>query len=261
VKSQFERTEPNRIESIEEPRVKISLVVFDIAGTTVEDPDIVSVCIREALSAAGISATREEVNRVMGLPKPEAIAKVVERATANNIDLARIHSIHDDFIARSIERYRHGPGVRQVSGATDVFQRLKNAGIKLALDTGFSRAITRVILDRIGWANSGLIDATICSDEVARGRPFPDMIQSLMFQCGVSDPREVAKVGDTPVDLQEGHNAGCGLVVGVTGGTHTRDELEPYPHSHLVDTIRDVPRLLGLESACALSAESEPRDR
>jgi phosphonatase-like hydrolase len=185
----------------------------------------------------------------MGLPKPEAIAKVVERATARDVDPAQIHSIHDDFIARSIERYRRGPGVRQVPGATDVFQRLKSAGIKIALDTGFSRAITRVILDRIGWTDSGLIDASICSDEVARGRPFPDMIHTLMSQCGVSDPSEVVKVGDTPADLQEGHNAGCGLVVGVTGGTHTREELEACPHSHLVDTIRELPRLLGLESA------------
>ena len=59
----------------------------------------------------------------------------------------------------------------------------------------------------------------------------------------------VAKVGDTPADLQEGESAGCGLVVGVTGGTHSRHELEPYPHHHLIETIADFPGLLGLEIA------------
>ncbi|MGO9919243.1 MAG: phosphonatase-like hydrolase [Isosphaeraceae bacterium] len=228
--------------------MEISLVVFDIAGTTVDDADSVNVCVRAALSAAGISATREEVNNVMGLAKPEAIAKLVERAGQGDFDPARIRSIHDDFVARSIEYYQHGPGAHEVTGATLVFQTLKRAGIRIALNTGFSRAITQVILGRVGWLDRQLIDATICSDEVARGRPYPDMIRELMLRCGVADPLRVVKVGDTPADLQEGRNAGCGLVVGVTGGTHTRRELEPYPHTHLVDTIRELPGLLGLRA-------------
>ncbi len=58
-----------------------------------------------------------------------------------------------------------------------------------------------------------------------------------MERFGIADPRRVAKVGDTPADLLEGNNAGCGLIVGVTQGTHTRQQLEPYPHTSLIDTI------------------------
>ena len=117
----------------------------------------------------------------------------------------------------------------------------------MALDTGFSRVITQVILDRLGWLSSQLIDATICSDEVERGRPYPDMIHALMGQLNVSDARRVAKVGDTPVDLQEGEQAGCGRVIGVTGGTHSRRELEAYYHTDLVETVAELPALLGLD--------------
>lgn len=224
----------------------ISLVVFDIAATTVEDGDAVNVCIRDALHAAGLSATRDQVNKVMGLPKPDAIAMLIQQTSSGDPPPHQVRLIHDDFVARSIDYYRHNEMVREVPGATSVFQALKRAGIKIALDTGFNRAITDVILARLGWNDSGLIDASISSDEVARGRPFPDMIHSLMRQCDVHDPTAVAKVGDTPADLQEGKSAGCGLIVGVTEGTHTREELESYPHSHLVNTIRDVPALLGL---------------
>jgi phosphoglycolate phosphatase-like HAD superfamily hydrolase len=73
------------------------------------------------------------------------------------------------------------------------------------------------------------------------------MIRALMDRLGVADPRWVAKVGDTPADLLEGHSAGCGLIVGVTQGTHTRQELEPYPHTCLIDTIARFPELLGLD--------------
>ena len=140
------------------------------------------------------------------------------------------------------------PSVHEVKGASQVFERLKRSGVRVALDTGFSRSIARVILDRLSWAQTELIDATICSDEVPRGRPHPDMIFQLMDQLGVTDARAVVKVGDTPVDLEQGRRAGCGLVIGVLGGTHTREQLELYPHSHLIDTIALLPGLLALST-------------
>ena len=82
------------------------------------------------------------------------------------------------------------------------------------------------------------------SDEVPRGRPFPDLVFRVMELTGVSDVKRVAKVGDTPSDLGEGTAAGCGWVIGVTEGTHTRAQLEGHPHTHLLGSIRELPALL-----------------
>jgi phosphonatase-like hydrolase len=224
----------------------IELVVFDMAGTTVNDDDSVNRCLRTTLAAAGFVVTADQVNRVMGLPKPTAIALLVGESSGSIVSDPRLEAIHDDFVARSIDFFGHDPSVYEVEGTTQVFQELRRSGIRVALDTGFSRAIAQVILDRLGWSQGSLIDATICSDEVRRGRPYPDMIHTLMNSLGVSDARHVAKVGDTPADLLEGQNAGCGLVIGVTGGTHSRSELETHPHSALIETIAFLPALLGL---------------
>ena len=51
----------------------IRLVVFDIAGTTVHDGDAVNVTFADALCAAGLERSRDEINAVMGLAKPRAI--------------------------------------------------------------------------------------------------------------------------------------------------------------------------------------------
>ncbi len=225
----------------------IELVVLDMAGTTVHDEDTVNRCVRDALGAAGLAVDPAAVNEVMGLPKPEAIAILVERSGRLGDLGDRLEAIHHDFVARSMAFYRTDPSVREITGATRVFEQLQRAGIRVALDTGFDRAVTRVILDRLSWSGNPLINATICSDEVPRGRPYPDMILELMRRMEVVDPRRIAKVGDTPADLEEGHNAGCGLIVGVTQGTHRRHELERHPHTHLIDTIADLPDLLGLE--------------
>ena len=120
------------------------------------------------------------------------------------------------------------------------------AGVKVALDTGFSREIVDVLLARLGWDNSALIDATVTSDDVARGRPHPDMALKAMSDLGIRDPKRVAKVGDTPADLDEGTRAGCGLVVGVTQGSHTAAQLKPHAHTHLIGTVAELPALLGL---------------
>src|SRR5262249_36291958 len=120
----------------------------------------------------------------------------------------------------------------------------RRAGIKVALNTGFSRAVAEVLLARLGWHSPGVIDADVASDEVPRGRPHPDMIRHLMGRLGIRDARKVAKVGDTGVDLEEGANAGCGLVIGVTSGSFTGEQLRSFPHSHVLASVVEVPGVL-----------------
>lgn len=226
--------------------MRIDLVVFDLAGTTVRDDDSVNRCLRDALAAAGLTVTVEAVNKVMGLPKPETIRILIERSPLHAALQDRVGAIHADFVARMLRFYQEDPSVQEISGTGEAFAALKRAGIKVAVDTGFSRDIVDALLGRLGWMERGLVDASAASDEVPRGRPHPDMIRRLMAQLGIEDPETVAKVGDTPADLQEGHNAGCGLVIGVTEGTHTREQLAPFPHMHLIGSVADLPELLGI---------------
>jgi phosphoglycolate phosphatase-like HAD superfamily hydrolase len=61
-----------------------------------------------------------------------------------------------------------------------------------------------------------------------------------MSLTGVTEAAAVAKVGDTPADLLEGQAAGCGRVIGITSGSHTREALALYPHTHLVDRLPEI---------------------
>jgi phosphonatase-like hydrolase len=225
--------------------MKIELVVFDMAGTTVRDNDAVNECLRQALAANQISVTRDEVNEVMGMPKPLAIKLLMEKKLPPGIaTVAAANAIHEAFLARMLHYYHTDPAVQEVEGATHVFQQLRRAGLRVALDTGFSRPIVNAILTRLHWANGGLLNATVASDEVVRGRPYPDLVFQAMKLTGITDVKRVAKVGDTPSDLNEGQSAGCGLVVGVTNGSHTREQLAPHPHTHLIDRLTDLPDLV-----------------
>lgn len=221
----------------------IRLVVFDMAGTTVRDDDGVNRCLGQALARAGVEASRDAINAVMGLRKPDAIDALLGPDAADAARVARrarIDAIHRDFAEAMIAHYRSAPEVAEVAGTSAVFRTLKSWGIRIALDTGFDRRIANAVLRRFRWIAEGLVDATVTSDEVPRGRPAPDMVFRAMTLTGVGDATGVAKVGDTPSDLHEGTQAGCRLVVGVTSGTHTRSQLATAPHTHLVDTLTEL---------------------
>jgi len=220
------------------------LVVFDIAGTTVFDGDAVGNCLRDALAdVAGVSFSRDEVNAIMGIPKRVAIVQLLQGRGRRPAD-GDVDAIYRDFESKMLTHYRTSPEIREVDGAAAVFSELREQGLKVVLDTGFARAVTDAVLERLGWDEPGTVDATVTADDVANGRPAPDMIYRAMQLTGVRDASRVVKVGDTPSDLHEGTNAGCGLVVGVTSGSHTAGELLPHPHSLLIDSVRDLPGVL-----------------
>lgn len=217
----------------------IELIVLDLAGTTVEDPDGVGRAFKSALTAAGVPWTHESVNAIMGIPKPVAIAQLIGETAKPEW----VQSIFLDFRSRMIEYYRTDPEVKAIKGAEDFFRTVRQRGIKVALDTGFDRLVVDALFARLGWDES-IVDASVTSDEVTRGRPFPDLLFEAMARTGKTNVLKVAKVGDTPSDLAEGTAAGCGLVIGVTHGTHTREQLSACPHTHIVDSLEEILPLL-----------------
>jgi phosphonatase-like hydrolase len=226
--------------------MKIELVVFDMAGTTVSEGGAVYQCLRDTLAVNGLEIPAADVHEVKGMDKYEALRILIERSAMREELLPGLDAIHEDFVERMIEFYRSDPSVGEMPGASETFRRLRQAGILVALNTGFSRDIAQTLIDRLSWERNELINASVTSDEVERGRPHPDMIRHLMLRLGITDLRRVAKVGDTPADLLEGKNAGCGLVVGVTQGSCAREQLERFPHDRLIGSVAELPELLGV---------------
>jgi phosphonatase-like hydrolase len=223
--------------------MSIKLVVFDIAGTTVSDDNHVAKAFQKAFAENGIAISIEEANPLMGYHKPLAIQMKLEEKGVE-FDEEFIDKIHSDFEDAMIDFYEYSPEVKAVAGAEDVFEKLKERGIRIALNTGFSKVIADTIVERLQWKEKGWVDDVIGSDEVEKGRPFPYMIEQLMFRAGVDDPMEVAKVGDTPVDIEEGKNAGCAYVVGVTWGAGKKEELEEKGATHIIDDLAGIPDIL-----------------
>lgn len=220
----------------------IKLIVFDIAGTTVKDNYEVSRTFQTALRNHDCEIALDHIHLLMGYEKKLAIRKLLTVAGTNEEDItpAFVDSIHKDFVEGMINYYTTGSDVAALPQVEETFIQLHERDIQVAINTGFSKDIAESVVNRLQWKEKGFIDHLIGSDEVEFGRPYPFMIEKLMKQAGISDPQEVAKVGDTEVDVREGQNAGCKFVIGITSGIFTREELEPYGPTHIIDNIKEL---------------------
>lgn len=223
----------------------IDLVAFDMGGTTVRDDGVVPHALRRALEPRGIRPTDAEVASVRGAAKRAALAALIERAAgaAGRVDVAvATEETYARFTAELQAAYADGP-VAAVAGAVELFDWLRDNGVKVALTTGFDRATRDLLLRRLGW-DDGRLDAAVSAEDVARGRPAPYMLFRAMELTGVHDVARLAAVGDTAVDLEAGTNAGARFVVGVLGGAHDLATLGRARHTHLLPTLEDLRRIL-----------------
>jgi len=225
----------------------VQLVVFDLAGTTVKENFDVQRTLKNTFKKIDIEISIEQASQVMGIPKPIAIRQLLESIKHPSISSGLIQSIHADFVREMILFYKNDRTVEENEGVSETFQKLKDWGIKVIVDTGFDRPIVDALLQRMAWQENKLIDGSVTSDEVAHGRPHPDMIFKAMEISGVTDVKNVAKIGDTASDMQEGNAAGCGWVIGITTGAFSAEQLAKEKYTHLITKIPEVLSIFGLE--------------
>lgn len=223
--------------------MSIKLAVFDMAGTTVMDRSNVATAFINAFANHELNITEADANPLMGYHKPLAIQLMLEKLGLQP-EADFIEAIHTDFEDEMIDFYEYDPAVKPMPDAEEVFLQLKEKGIRIALNTGFSRRIAETIVHRFQWQEKGLVDDFIGSNEVAMGRPYTYMIAELMKRAAVDDAQEVIKIGDTPVDIEEGRNAGCCIVIAMTTGVTTRDILEDARPSYVLNHLSEIPAIL-----------------
>ena len=229
----------------------IDLVVFDMAGTTVRDRHEVEMCFIEAAQHTGLSVSPERVLALQGYSKIYVFELLwTEMLGEKHPDLKEFVKVSYQKFCEILENHYHENEVVPTEECLEIFAFLKQKNIKIALTTGFYRKVTDIILGKLGWLEglntdyvgnkNTIIQASIASDEVPRGRPEPYMIQLAMKKLKVHDTFKVLNIGDTPSDLKSGIRASCRMSLGVTNGTHTRPQLSIHRNDGLLNNIGEL---------------------
>ena len=238
---------------------KISMVMFDLSGTTVYDDTGVRDCLYKAAVEFNLQTTPEEILLHMGTNKIHLYQFLIARSQGKKVEIEDFEkTIYPETLDEAMKvfhRYseimvnHYHNGVREIEGAADTFRWCHDNGIKVATDTGSHRDVTEAIMDGLGWVRDGLVDIAVDVEHAPgeRGRPAPFMIYYAMMQLDVQSVHEVLKIGDTPVDMLEGYNAGCRGIVGVLSGPRPVEAFGKYRHTHIIPSVKDLPALIETE--------------
>lgn len=219
----------------------LELFCLDMAGTTVADDGAVLAAFHDAIAAVEVPeaerpAMHEYVVRTMGESKIavfRALVRDEERAQ-------RANAAFEAAYQRQIEQ----GAIQPIDGAEEVIRALRDAGLKVALLTGFSAPTRNRLLASLGW--DGLADVTLVPSEAGRGRPHPDLVLTALLRTGADDVAAVGVAGDTAYDMESGRRAGAPVRVGVLTGTHQEAALREAGATQVIPSIRDLPGLLGI---------------
>jgi phosphonatase-like hydrolase len=222
------------------------LVVLDLAGTTLDDGGAILAAFRVALERMGITPTHEELNAARGANKLQVLRGFATRAYGPCPEAVQAAREGMDVFNEELAVQLRDGDVHPFDGVPEALEALKESGLQLASNTGLSRPLAEAVLRRFRRF-SELFDAHVCGDDVPAGRPAPYMVFLAMERTAVQNARGVVVVGDTPLDLQAGTNAGAGGVVGVLTGTHDVSTLGPTRHTHIIPSVADLPDLLRTE--------------
>ena len=234
---------------------KIKLVVFDLSGTTVSDDNAVAKCLYEGARKFGLQTTIEDFEKTIGTNKIHLYEFMIARDNGEQVRIENLEQysfpehhqkaieIFDYYSVLMIDYYKKS--VKAIEGAEDTFYWCHENGVKVVTDTGFHKDVNKAIMEGLRWKERGLIDLALdVEDTGGIGRPAPYMIFKGMELTGVQSVHEVIKIGDTPADLLSGYNAGCAGNIGVLSGANSSDILKIYPHTHIINSVADLPELI-----------------
>lgn len=224
----------------------INLVVFDMAGTVVDEQNVVYKTLQKSINHAGIPVTLEQVLADgAGKEKKKAITDIVAIHAPGQTQEA-IESMYRYFL-EELEKAYDELDVIPIKGAEQVFEYLIDYGVYVALNTGYNRETAEKLIKKLGWVIGEDFDELITASDVEHARPEPDMIMLAMERTGITEAKEVLKIGDSAIDIEEGKNAGCGMTVGITTGAQTRSQLEAAVPDHIIDSLQELIGLIGLD--------------
>lgn len=254
-------------------RGPVRAVILDWAGTTVDFGSLAPVAAFVRLFAEqGVAISVAEARGPMGLEKREHIRQLCEAPAIaarwherHGVEpsAAEVDRLYEVFVPLQVDVIREH--VQLVPGCRETVAGLRERGIRIGANTGYSRAMMEPLLEAAA-AQGYVPDSAVCATEVPRGRPYPYMSLRNVIELEVETVQSCVKVDDTVPGIEEGLNAGMWTVGVAVSGNEVglaltdwqalpRVEQQRYRERayqrllaggahYVVDTIADLPRCL-----------------
>ncbi|MEJ5357257.1 MAG: phosphonoacetaldehyde hydrolase [Desulfobacterales bacterium] len=235
-------------------KIELRAVILDLAGTCVDYGSRAPVeALVELFRRRGVTVDFACAREPMGLGKREHIAALLARPEVadrwravhgGEPGAGDVEALYGEFVPLQIEVLTRSS--RLIPGTVEAVEKLRAAGVRVGVTTGYNRAMMNVVLGEA--ARQGFhAEAAVCVEDVPAGRPAPWMIFRCLERLSVWPPAAAAAVGDTIPDVVAGRNAGCWSVgVAATGNLvgWSEEEASHLPAATRRTAIREARRAL-----------------
>lgn len=172
-------------------------VLWDMDGTLVDSAEVVPAAFVETVRRlGGAPVTPERVVELYAVGRPRHMLDHMLGRAGTDADEDLYHQVLGEL----------GHRVRVHDGVAEVLGDLAGRGLRLGVFTGNSRPAAETILGATGLREH--FEAVVGGDEVAHAKPAPDGVLEAARRLGVP-PEQCAYVGDSPLDLRAGRDAGA----------------------------------------------------
>lgn len=173
-------------------------ILFDFDGTLANTTDVILAGFHKACcEVLGHDVPDAEIIKTFGLTLKAGMEQLAEKP--EQVDALRA-VYREHFYAE------HEAMIKALPGVAETLAQLHARGIKMAVVTSKTRPTA--IRDTECVHLDKYITATVSCSDVVHPKPAPDAMLEAMRQLDVK-PEECLCVGDSPFDLQSGHNAGA----------------------------------------------------
>ena len=175
----------------------VRAVLWDIDGTLVDSSAIVpDAFVETVLALGGPRLTRDEVVAHYDAGAPHVMLGLMLGREPTRELGERYH----ETLARV------GSGVRVHDGVVEVLAELHGRGVPMGVFTGNSARAAAILLEAAGLRR--WFDVVVGGDQVERPKPAPDGVLRAAQELGF-DPAQCVYVGDSPLDVGAGRDAGA----------------------------------------------------
>lgn len=209
-------------------------VIFDMDGLMLDTESIAKTCWEQAFAESGHELTRDLFLGMIGRNKRDCI-ELLRGAFGEGFDFEKVYAACGVLYEKHVAAH----GTPLMPGVLELLGDLSALGVPLAVATSTRQPAAGMRLEKAGLLP--FFQTVVAGNEVAQGKPAPDIYLEAVRRLGVDAARSFA-LEDSHAGVRAAHAAGLKVIM-VPDLLPATEEIAKLTH-RVVPSLRDVRAVL-----------------